>query len=90
MESNASLELPQGTLHYQTSGDGPPVIFTHALNPLAWGSLAALTHRCQVVLPLWNESSLTSRDPAVWSLVEETIRDACDGETLEPVPNSAE
>jgi pimeloyl-ACP methyl ester carboxylesterase len=56
MDPNASIQLPQGTIHYRDSGKGEPIVFVHGLlvdGSLWRGVTAALErdHRC--IAPDW-------------------------------------
>lgn len=53
-----SLALEHGTLTYLRGGEGPLVVFSHALSPLAWGSLDRLMGSCTVAVPVWERSTV--------------------------------
>ncbi|GJM45507.1 MAG: hypothetical protein DHS20C21_23490 [Gemmatimonadota bacterium] len=59
-----SLTLENGTLSYLTGGDGPLVVFSHALGPMAWGSLEQLRRSCTVAIPDWERSTVPPRTMA--------------------------
>jgi pimeloyl-ACP methyl ester carboxylesterase len=69
-ETNRSVSLPQGTIHYRETGpaDGPVLVFVHGLlvNHTLWdGVVAGLdgTHRCIAPdLPLGSHSEAMERD----------------------------
>ncbi len=52
------LELDGGGLPYWSVGEGPLVVLTHALGPLAWGEVGRLAESCTVVVPNWEASTL--------------------------------
>ena len=56
-----SVELDSGTLRYLRGGDGPLIVFSHALGPLAWGALERLTGTCTVAIPVWDRSAVPAR-----------------------------
>jgi len=53
-----SLALDEGVLTYLRGGEGPLVVFSHALGPLAWGPLDRLMGRCTVAVPVWERSTV--------------------------------
>ena len=53
-----TLELDGGGLAYRTAGDGPLVVFAHALGPPAWGELGPLAASCTVAVLNWEASTL--------------------------------
>jgi len=53
-----TITLKDGELAYRRAGEGPLVVLSHALGPVAWGSLDALTRSCSVAVPVWERSSI--------------------------------
>ncbi len=53
-----SLDLGSGVLTYRRTGDGPLVVFSHALGPPAWGALDRLAASCTVAVPDWERSTV--------------------------------
>lgn len=62
--TNETLALEGGTLAYLRSGEGPLIVFSHALGPLAWGHLDQLAQSCTVVVPDWERSNVPVRTMA--------------------------
>jgi len=56
--NDENLVLEDGTLTCLRGGKGPLVVFSHALGPLAWGSLDRLMDSCAVAVPDWERSTL--------------------------------
>ena len=52
------LTLEEGTLAYLRGGEGPLVVFSHTLGPLAWGPLERLRESCTVAVPVWERSTI--------------------------------
>lgn len=59
--NDESLDLGNGTLAYARGGDGPLVVFSHALGPLAWGSLERVMGSCTVAVLDWERSTVPAR-----------------------------
>lgn len=56
--NEANLALEDGELNYLRGGEGPLVVFSHALGPLAWGPLDRLMDSCTVAVPDWERSTV--------------------------------
>ena len=69
------IELPQGTLRYRETGEGPPVLFVHGLlvNGDLWRKVVpglADRYRCITPdLPLGSQSALQSAQPVLPTIV---------------------
>ncbi len=72
----ANLSVEAGTLTYRCHGDGPMIVFSHALGPLAWGPLDQLGRSCTVVIPDWERSSVPARTMGSLDWFEPLIREA--------------
>jgi pimeloyl-ACP methyl ester carboxylesterase len=59
--NETSLALEDGSLAYLRGGQGPLVVFSHALGPLAWGPLDRLTDSCTVAIPVWERSTVPAK-----------------------------
>jgi len=71
-----TLALGVGTVTYLHGGEGPLVVLSHALGPLAWGSLDWLTSSCSVAVPVWERSSIGIRARIAHEWFEPLVRDA--------------
>ena len=68
------LELDGGGLAYRTAGDGPLVVFHHAIGPVAWGDLAPLTESCTAVVLDWEASTLEREPRVTYAWFEPLVR----------------
>lgn len=74
-----TLSLDGGALTYLTAGEGPLVVFAHALGPLAWGGadgLASLARSCAVAVPVWEGTSLSVESRLALAWFEPLVRAA--------------
>ncbi len=68
------LELDGGALAYRSIGEGPLVVLTHALGPLAWGDVGRLAESCTVVVPDWEASTLDRKAQVTLAWFEPLVR----------------
>ena len=57
----ASLTLDNGEIAYRCGGEGPLIVFSHALGRLAWEPLDDLMRSCTVAIPEWEHSTVPAR-----------------------------
>jgi pimeloyl-ACP methyl ester carboxylesterase len=70
-----TLTLDEGALAYVHGGKGPLVVLTHALGPLAWGTLDQLMDSCSVAVPVWERCSINIRARLAMEWFEPLVRD---------------
>ena len=70
-----TLTLDDGDLTYLHGGEGPLVVLTHALGPVAWGSLDQLMSFCSVAVPVGERSSLATEARLALKWFEPLVRD---------------
>ncbi|MGE0480020.1 MAG: alpha/beta fold hydrolase [Phycisphaerae bacterium] len=69
------VALESGALTYLHGGEGPLVVLTHALGPVAWGTLDRLVGSCSVAVPVWERSSISVKSRIELEWFEALIRD---------------
>jgi len=78
-----TLTLDAGELTYLHGGEGPLVVLTHALGPVAWGSLESLQTSCRVAMPVWAGSSVDASSRLTLRWFVPLVRDmGCERATL--------
>lgn len=70
-----TLTLKDGALTYLHGGKGPLVILSHALGPVAWGSLDLLVRSCSVAVPVWEQCSISIGARLAHAWFEPLVRD---------------
>jgi pimeloyl-ACP methyl ester carboxylesterase len=71
-----TLTLDDGALTYRLGGEGPLLVLSHALGPVAWGALELLTGSCSVAVPVWEHCSISIGTRLAHAWFEPLVRDA--------------
>ena len=71
-----TFTLEDGTVTYLHGGEGPLVVLSHALGPVAWGALDPLLGSCSVAVPVWERCSLKIEARIAHDWFEPVVRDA--------------
>jgi len=71
-----TLTFGDGAVTYLHGGEGPLVVLSHALGPVAWGPLDQLMGSCSVAVPVWERCSITIRARIAHDWFEPLVRDA--------------
>ncbi len=69
------LELDEGEITYAYGGAGPLIVLTHALGPVAWGTLDRLMGSCTVALPVWERCSIGIKTRVELGWFDPLVRD---------------
>jgi len=70
-----TLTLEDGDLTYLHGGEGPLIVLTHALGPVAWGPLDQLMGSCSVAVPVWEKCSIDIKTRIELEWFEPLVRD---------------
>lgn len=70
-----TLTFSDGALTYLHGGQGPIVVLSHALGPVAWGGLDQLMASGSVAIPVWERCSLGIASRLTHAWFEPLIRD---------------
>ena len=71
-----TLTLADGALTYLYGGQGPLVVLSHALGPVAWEPLDHLMASCSVAVPVWERCSISIGARLAHAWLEPLVRDA--------------
>lgn len=70
-----TLKLGDGAVTYLHGGEGPLVVLSHALGPVAWGPLDRLMGSCSVAAPVWEGCSVSIKARISHAWFEPLVRD---------------